>query len=156
MVNSQHGSCRSCCATALKSRQVGQPKTAETTGNQMRLWDVKTHIRNANLCVLHCYGVNAASGSSTGVSDVEEAQAGLDFAKRFEIIKGSEVKNIRLQAVDLSDASAIADALPRCFSICFGLPVPVFLIYICQIPIWVLHGTLSTASCCLHQHKPHS
>ena len=50
---------------------------------------------------------------ATGVADVEEAQAGLDFAKRFEIIKGSEVKNIRLQAVDLSDESAIADALPR-------------------------------------------
>lgn len=50
---------------------------------------------------------------TAGVADVEEAQAGLDFAKRFEIIKGSEVKNIRLQAVDLSDESAIADALPR-------------------------------------------
>lgn len=55
------------------------------------------------------------------MSDVEEAQAGLDFAKRFEIIKGSEVKNIRLQAVDLSDASAIADALPRCLGTCFML-----------------------------------
>ncbi len=49
-----------------------------------------------------------------GVADVGEAQAGLDFAKRFEIIKGAEAKNIRLQAVDLSDESAIADALPRC------------------------------------------
>ncbi|KAA6429783.1 MAG: hypothetical protein FRX49_00215 [Trebouxia sp. A1-2] len=48
-----------------------------------------------------------------GVADVEEAQAGLDFAKRFEIIKGAEAKNIRLEAVDLSDESAIADALPR-------------------------------------------
>ena len=48
-----------------------------------------------------------------GVSDIEQAQAGLDFAKRFEIIKGSETKNIRLQEVDLSDASAIAAALPR-------------------------------------------
>lgn len=49
----------------------------------------------------------------TGVSDIEEAQAGLDFAKRFEIIKGSETKNIKLQAVDLSDESAITSALPR-------------------------------------------
>ena len=49
------------------------------------------------------------------MSDIEEAQAGLDFAKRFEIIKGSETKNIKLQAVDLSDASALADALPRYF-----------------------------------------
>ena len=48
-----------------------------------------------------------------GVSDIEQAQAGLDFAKRFEIIKGSETKNIRLREVDLSDASAIAAALPR-------------------------------------------
>ena len=47
------------------------------------------------------------------MSDIEEAQAGLDFAKRFEIIKGSETKNIKLQAVDLSDESAITDALPR-------------------------------------------
>lgn len=47
------------------------------------------------------------------MSDIEEAQAGLDFAKRFEIIKGSETKNIKLQAVDLSDESAITGALPR-------------------------------------------
>ncbi|KAL0019003.1 hypothetical protein WJX79_006320 [Trebouxia sp. C0005] len=50
---------------------------------------------------------------TAGVADVEEAQAGLDFAKRFEIIKSAEAKNIRLEAVDLSDESAIADALPR-------------------------------------------
>lgn len=48
------------------------------------------------------------------MANVEEAQAGLDFAKRFEIIKGAEAKNIRLAAVDLSDESAIAAALPRC------------------------------------------
>ncbi|KAL3138363.1 hypothetical protein ABBQ32_006166 [Trebouxia sp. C0010 RCD-2024] len=50
---------------------------------------------------------------TAGVSDIKGARAGLDFAKRFEIIKGSETKNIRLQEVDLSDASAIAAALPR-------------------------------------------
>ncbi|KAL0030841.1 hypothetical protein WJX77_009090 [Trebouxia sp. C0004] len=50
---------------------------------------------------------------TAGVADVEQAQAGLNFAKRFEIIKGAEAKNIRLEAVDLSDESAIADALPR-------------------------------------------
>ena len=47
------------------------------------------------------------------MSDIEEAQASLEFAKRFELIKGSETKNIRLQDVDLSDESAIAAALPR-------------------------------------------
>ena len=50
---------------------------------------------------------------STGVQDAAEAQAGLDFAKRFEILKGDEIKRIRLQEVDLSDESSIAAALPR-------------------------------------------
>ena len=49
----------------------------------------------------------------TGVTDLEEAQASLEFAKRFELIKGQETKNIKLQGVDLSDESAIASALPR-------------------------------------------
>lgn len=60
-----------------------------------------------SVCCYHCYV------GGTGVSDIKGARAGLDFAKRFEIIKGSETKNIRLQEVDLSDASAIAAALPR-------------------------------------------
>ena len=60
--------------------------------------------------------------SDAGVSDVKEAQAGLDFAKRFEIIKGAETKNIRLQEVDLSDASSIAEALPRYYKHTFMFP----------------------------------
>lgn len=63
-------------------------------------------------CYLHWHN-KALVLCIAGVADVEEAQAGLDFAKRFEIIKGAEAKNIRLEAVDLSDESAIADALPR-------------------------------------------
>ena len=53
----------------------------------------------------------------TGVTDLQEAQASLEFAKRFELIKGQETKNIKLQGVDLSDESAIASALPR-YSAC--------------------------------------
>ncbi len=65
------------------------------------------------LCCYLCWHTEALVHCIAGVADVEEAQAGLDFAKRFEIIKGAEAKNIRLEAVDLSDESAIADALPR-------------------------------------------
>ncbi len=65
------------------------------------------------LCCYLCWHIEALVPCIAGVADVEEAQAGLDFAKRFEIIKGAEAKNIRLEAVDLSDESAIADALPR-------------------------------------------
>jgi hypothetical protein len=65
------------------------------------------------LCCYLCRHVEALVQLTAGVADVEEAQAGLDFAKRFEIIKGAEAKNIKLEAVNLSDESAIADALPR-------------------------------------------
>lgn len=51
--------------------------------------------------------------SDAGVTDAAEAQAGIEFAKRFELIKGDESKRLRLQEVDLSDESSIAEALPR-------------------------------------------
>ncbi len=65
------------------------------------------------LCCYLCWHIEALVHCTAGVADVEEAQAGLDFAKRFEIIKGAEAKNVKLEAVDLSDESAIAGALPR-------------------------------------------
>lgn len=54
--------------------------------------------------------------AASGVSDAAEAQAGIEFAKRFELIKGDESKRLRLQEVDLSNESSIAEALPRCIS----------------------------------------
>lgn len=47
------------------------------------------------------------------MTDAAEAQAGIEFAKKFELIKSDESKRLRLQEVDLSDESSIAEALPR-------------------------------------------
>ena len=52
-------------------------------------------------------------GFRSGVTDAAEAQAGIEFAKKFELIKGDESKRLRLQEVDLSDESSIAEGLPR-------------------------------------------
>lgn len=70
--------------------------------------------------------------SAAGVTDAAEAQAGIEFAKRFELIKGDESKRLRLQEVDLSDESSIAEALPRfaCTSLCC-----------CIHQIWQMHMT---------------
>ena len=47
-----------------------------------------------------------------GVTDAAEAQAAIKFAKRFEILKGDEAKRLRLQEVDLTSESSIAETVP--------------------------------------------
>ncbi len=49
-----------------------------------------------------------------GVPDVAAAQAVLDFAVRFELLGKQEAGRLRLVALDLSSADAVAASLPRC------------------------------------------
>ncbi|EIE27239.1 hypothetical protein COCSUDRAFT_55258 [Coccomyxa subellipsoidea C-169] len=48
-----------------------------------------------------------------GVSDLEEAEALLDFAKRFEIIRKAEISSLSLSEVDFADEESIAAGLPK-------------------------------------------
>jgi hypothetical protein len=44
---------------------------------------------------------------------LEEAEGLLDFAKRFEILRRSEISKLSLKEVDLTDEDNIAAALPK-------------------------------------------
>lgn len=48
-----------------------------------------------------------------GVSDVEEAQGLLDFARRFEIIRKDVLSKLSLSEVDFADEESIAAAIPK-------------------------------------------
>ncbi len=47
------------------------------------------------------------------VQDAEEGAALLDFAKRFELLKGVDAGKLRLAEVDFSDEEAITAAIPK-------------------------------------------
>ncbi len=49
----------------------------------------------------------------TGVSDMEEAEGLLDFAKRFEIIRKAEISNLKLAGVDFLDEESISAGIPK-------------------------------------------
>ena len=49
----------------------------------------------------------------TGVSDMEEAEGLLDFAKRFEIIRKAEISNLKLAEVDFLDEESISAGIPK-------------------------------------------
>ncbi len=47
------------------------------------------------------------------MSDLEEAEGLLDFAKRFEIIRKAEVSNLKLAEVDFLDEESISATIPK-------------------------------------------
>ncbi|CAL8462890.1 g2424 [Coccomyxa elongata] len=50
---------------------------------------------------------------TAGVSDLEEAEGLLDFAKRFEIIRKAEISNLKLSEVDFLDEESISATIPK-------------------------------------------